>query len=230
MLSPSSLTVRIGRVITHSRPLSTTRTLQSGSFFNLGGLGASREAQYLSREKGIPRTEYSSNTHLIRSSEVDPFASNPAVAPSVAASRTTGQSTFRLSQDMDHVKFDGQYQAAEEGSSETNGDPNRLRAKSKGLQPRVILVSVFVSTIAFIGYQVYQERELAEPWQSLCKGLGVHIPRHVSHTQVSTQPHRDATAEQHISAEARLTSLGTRPTKSTTAGKSMFSGLFWAKT
>ncbi|KAG8157372.1 hypothetical protein KVR01_012756 [Diaporthe batatas] len=58
---------------------STSGALRAGSggFFNLGGLGASREAQYLSKERGIPRTEYNSNIHLIRSSEVDPFAPAP---------------------------------------------------------------------------------------------------------------------------------------------------------
>lgn len=57
----------------------------SGSFFNLGGLGASREAQYLSKERGIPRTEYNSNIHLIRSSEVDPFAPVPGSTRAAAA-------------------------------------------------------------------------------------------------------------------------------------------------
>lgn len=47
------------------------------ALFNLGGLATSRESQYLSKEHGIPRTEYSSNIHLIRSSEVDPFPNAP---------------------------------------------------------------------------------------------------------------------------------------------------------
>lgn len=63
-------------------PLPSARLFHSttparSALFNLGGLAASREGQYLSRERGIPRTEYSSNIHLIRSSEVDPFAPAP---------------------------------------------------------------------------------------------------------------------------------------------------------
>jgi hypothetical protein len=66
---------------------STSRASRGGAFFNLGGLGASREAQYLSRERGIPRTEYNSNIHLIRSSEVDPFAPAPGSTRAAAAAK-----------------------------------------------------------------------------------------------------------------------------------------------
>lgn len=53
------------------------------ALFNLGGLATSREGQYLSKERGIPRTEYSSNIHLIRSSEVDPFPGAPGATKNV---------------------------------------------------------------------------------------------------------------------------------------------------
>lgn len=68
----------------------------SGAFFNLGGLGASREAQYLSKERGIPRTEYNSNIHLIRSSEVDPFAPAPgSTRTATARAAARGQAEAR---------------------------------------------------------------------------------------------------------------------------------------
>ncbi len=41
------------------------------ALFNLAGLSTSRESQYLSKERGIPRTEFSPHLELIRSSEVD---------------------------------------------------------------------------------------------------------------------------------------------------------------
>lgn len=41
------------------------------SLFNLGGLSTSREAQYLAKERGIPRTEFSPRLELIRACEVD---------------------------------------------------------------------------------------------------------------------------------------------------------------
>ena len=66
----------------------TSRVLSS-ALFNLGGLSTSRENQFLSKEKGRPRTEFSPHLELIRSSEVDtqqrpnasestPVAVNPA--------------------------------------------------------------------------------------------------------------------------------------------------------
>ena len=49
----------------------TSRPLNS-ALFNLGGLSTSRESQYLAKEHGLPRTEFSPHLELIRSSEVDP--------------------------------------------------------------------------------------------------------------------------------------------------------------
>lgn len=65
-------TVLISRLLPRAnlRYLTTTAPKQS-VLFNLNGLAGSREAQYLSRERNMPRTDYSSNTQLIRSSEVD---------------------------------------------------------------------------------------------------------------------------------------------------------------
>lgn len=48
-----------------------TSSSRSSALFNLGGLSTSRESQYLSKERGIPRTEFSPHLELIRSSEVD---------------------------------------------------------------------------------------------------------------------------------------------------------------
>ncbi|KAL8738242.1 MAG: hypothetical protein Q9181_000922 [Wetmoreana brouardii] len=50
---------------------STSSRRLSNPLFNLGGLSTSRESQYLSKEHGIPRTEFAPHIELIRSSEVD---------------------------------------------------------------------------------------------------------------------------------------------------------------
>lgn len=99
----SSISARTGDVVRASTSsscrqrlwFSTTRASRAGSggLFNLGGLGASREAQYLSRERGIPRTEYNSNIHLIRSSEVDPFAPVPGSTRAAADKAAAEQHT-----------------------------------------------------------------------------------------------------------------------------------------
>lgn len=75
------------------RTFSTT-TPSLSALFNLNGLAHSRESQYLSKERGIPRTEYSSNIHLIRSSEVDPFPN----APGASKHANPAQESRRFSQ------------------------------------------------------------------------------------------------------------------------------------
>lgn len=53
------------------RGFHSSQRRRNGSFFNLGGLSTSRECQYLAKERGMPRTDFSPNLELIRSSEVD---------------------------------------------------------------------------------------------------------------------------------------------------------------
>lgn len=52
---------------------------------NLSHFSAAKEAQFLSKEKKIPREEFHPYLQLIRSSEVDPFAPVPGASPSVIA-------------------------------------------------------------------------------------------------------------------------------------------------
>ena len=67
----------------------TSNRAQLSPLFNLTGLSGSRESQFLSRERGIPRTEYSANLQLIRSSEVDPFAPAPGASPQAQRSQSS---------------------------------------------------------------------------------------------------------------------------------------------
>lgn len=57
-----------------SRHFHTTSSLAGSPFFDLTRLSASRESQHLSKEKGIPRTEFAPHLELLKSSEVTPFA------------------------------------------------------------------------------------------------------------------------------------------------------------
>ena len=60
----------------HSPDTSTPRLAftVAAPLFNLSGLSTSREAGFLSKERGIPRTEFAPHLELIRLSEVEPFA------------------------------------------------------------------------------------------------------------------------------------------------------------
>ncbi|KAL8724991.1 MAG: hypothetical protein Q9166_007640 [cf. Caloplaca sp. 2 TL-2023] len=84
-MARSALPIPILRHLAHQKPstsiiILSTRFIHhspnlasSSPFYNLGGLSTSREAQFLSRERGIPRTEYSPQSQLIRASEVEPY-------------------------------------------------------------------------------------------------------------------------------------------------------------
>lgn len=220
-MSPlTTLPVRVARARTNTRLFSTTRPLLSGSFFDLGALGASREAQYLSKEHGIPRAEYSSSIHLIRSSEVDPFAPAPGAAPKASQESTPDSLVFQL-------------EAAAEQLAQTRTSLEHLQAKNKGLELAVILVPILSSIMAFIGYQIYCEREEehAGPLQSLSNPLGVHTQQPISQTHGSTKPSRDATVEAHALAESGSISASSetraKPAEISTDG-SVFTRIFWA--
>ena len=85
-----------------SRPFHSTRPQASNSILNLSGLSTSRESRFLSKERGIPRTEFSPHLELIRSSEVDPFKgkesqrSLPDPAIALAASVKGGVESYNL--------------------------------------------------------------------------------------------------------------------------------------
>lgn len=98
-----------------------------GPLFNLGGLGASREAQYLSKERGIPRTEYSANIHLIRSSEVDPFA------PAPGSTRAAGRAAARA-EEAARAKDAARAERARGRSHLASGAPS-VGAPSFGVAP-----------------------------------------------------------------------------------------------
>ena len=68
------------------RSFRSTARQGSNSILNLSGLSISRESRFLSKERGIPRTEFSPHLELIRSSEVNPFTGkdSPVGSPSLA--------------------------------------------------------------------------------------------------------------------------------------------------
>ena len=88
---------------TLSRYLHTTsRLYSSGSLFNLSGLSHSRESGFLSKERGIPRTEFAPHLELIRLSEVEPFAEKkklPTVDLLQSSSPASSQKLIQQSDD-----------------------------------------------------------------------------------------------------------------------------------
>lgn len=67
------------------RPFTTSKPLLINPLQNLSHFSAAKEAQFLSKEKRIPREEFHPYLQLIRSSEVDPFAPVPGATPSLVS-------------------------------------------------------------------------------------------------------------------------------------------------
>jgi len=98
---PSSISLSVrssSRGPVHTRSFSVSSSSCSGSpLFNLTGLANSRETQHFSRERRIPRTEFSPQLQLLRASEVDPFAPAPgASAGALARAKARSQSQTTL--------------------------------------------------------------------------------------------------------------------------------------
>lgn len=89
LIKTASLTCRqpqhIHQHIRHCRPFSSSIRCMINPLQNLSHFSAAKEAQFLSKEKRIPREEFHPYLQLIRSSEVDPFAPVPGASPTVVA-------------------------------------------------------------------------------------------------------------------------------------------------
>lgn len=225
-----------------------------GPLFNLGGLGASREAQYLSKERGIPRTEYSANIHLIRSSEVDPFAPAPGstrTASARAAARAQAEAHSRSHSRLassggapearvasDFAAHGGlaalaaQLQAVRDELAETKralrGVQARGESSETSMTSHLLSTAIILAVIIFIGKDI-SERVTGPP--SSADGLiqAQAIAHEVDAATARRQ--RDAPVEEQALAESGLTSFEDQPSTSESHPRgSVLSGLFWART
>ena len=79
---------------TFQRTFHSTPPLAGSPLLNLSGLSTSRESQYFSKERGIPRTRFSPHLELIESSEVSPFLSQKSCAPAKQDSFGVGEGEY----------------------------------------------------------------------------------------------------------------------------------------
>ena len=145
----------------------TPRLLSSGSLFNLSGLSTSRESGFLSKERGIPRTEFSPHLELIRLSEVEPFAekklSTSSLQPSPASSHKpiqqsedSGISVAYLIKELESTKL--AKEEAERLNRELRHRKKVVEEKLEGIWDRLAALSVFAAIGSILG--LYYRREL----------------------------------------------------------------------
>ena len=145
----------------------TPRLLSSGSLFNLSGLSTSRESGFLSKERGIPRTEFSPHLELIRLSEVEPFAekklSTSSLQPSPASSHELIQQSddsrinlAYLIKELESTKL--AKEKAERLNRELWHETKVMEEKLEGIWERLAALSIFAAIGSIIG--LYYKREL----------------------------------------------------------------------
>lgn len=256
MLTPSTISVRtrgVARPSDSCRRLlfSTTHALRAGGpLFNLGGLGASREAQYLSKERGIPRTEYSANIHLIRSSEVDPFAPAPGAtrtAVARAAARAQAEAEAELASGALSAEFPrgpmalggtagllDQLHAMRNELVETKAALYRMQAQrmnpEKSTSARLLDMALFLTILFIIGKGIDKwYAQSPRPTDDLIRAQAAQ-PIADEIDEATAQRRREAPAEEQVLAETGLTSFQRQPAMVQSPRSSVLSGLFWART
>lgn len=227
---------------------STSHAVRAGGgpLFNLGGLGASREAQYLSKERGIPRTEYSANIHLIRSSEVDPFAPAPGSTRSArrAAARAQAETHSRLASGVPNAgvapdpaahgglaALAAQLQAVRDELAQTKRALRGMQAGGErsgtSMTSHLLSTAIILALILFIGKDI-SERVTGSPMPA--EGLIEARALNDEVDEATAQRQRDAPAEERALAESGLTSFESEPTVLENHPRgSVLGGLFWAR-
>ena len=148
----------------------TSRLYSSGSLFNLSGLSHSRESGFLSKERGIPRTEFAPHLELIRLSEVEPFAekkklpttnslqSQPASSAQtlIQQSDASGMSVAYLIKELESTKV--AKEEVERLNRELRHKTKVLEGKIEEIWDRLAALSIFAAVASVLG--LYYRREL----------------------------------------------------------------------
>lgn len=145
----------------------TSRLYSSGSLFNLSGLSHSRESGFLSKERGIPRTEFAPHLELIRLSEVEPFADKKLPTDSlqqppasthkpIQQSDGSGISVAYLIKELERIKL--AKEEAERSNRELRYKTKVLEGKLQEIWDRLAALSILAAVGSIIG--LYYRREL----------------------------------------------------------------------
>lgn len=207
----------------------TPRVLSSGSLFNLSGLSASRESGFLSKERGIPRTEFAPHLELIRLSEVEPFAEKklptnslqPPAASShkpIQQSGASGNSVAYLIKELESTK------AAKEEAERSN---KVLRHKTKvvedeleRIRERLSALSIFAAVGSILG--LYYRREVYD-------FIADFSPEAHVHQMASSPPFHLADGEQSMEIPAMPPEKALPPTPDQGLDHpSFWRRIFWA--
>ncbi|KAL6716580.1 hypothetical protein ACLMJK_006147 [Lecanora helva] len=143
------------------RAFHSTPCRSSGSILNLSGLSVSRESRFLSKERGLPRTEFSPHLELIRSSEVEPFMKKGASGASEKLSHSHFESMLPsvgyLLKELENLKTSN-------GKAEAALRVANAKCESREREAAVLAVVTLVLTVGLIySAGLYQGLKLQDP-------------------------------------------------------------------
>ena len=153
------------------RPFHSTTARGSGSFLNLSGLSVSRESRFLSKEQGIPRTEFSPHLELIRSGEVVPFTGkDPSLKVSHSTiSRPSSRSSHHNLHNVGYLMKE--LETARNINTKSEAAFRDLHAKYLKREKEAALLAMFTA-ILLLSVLFSQELELwLDPALQWCRGL-----------------------------------------------------------
>lgn len=211
------------------RSFHRTTPCAGSSILNLSGLSTSRESRFLAKERGIPRTEFSPHLELIRSSEVEPFASRDASSTAQSSSTISSGHTSGVDSPLSVAYLIKELDATRVLQAKTANALQDLQARYKSRERDAVNLA-FVTVLLIVGIvNAGALKEMAEPVLQRCRnakeaayaryGRLMSKPSTQSHTHSGTST---------PGAEVFYDSTPTLEVDTPTASAGWLQRLFWA--
>ena len=194
-----------------------------GSLFNLGGLSTSRECQYFSKERGVPRTEFSPFLELIRSSEVD-TQDGPGSRPRILSESEKREALLCRLQEQMKVQLDRNVEEIRVARAHLSKMTAMYDQRSRDASLLVVITAFLSFGLVFAEDLHNIKNKLLRSWWliDLARVLSVTTVKEPGQTLGNTHKASDNTASSD--PETQSATVEKQPPLSTS------SGLFWAST
>lgn len=212
----SSPTLQLTSPYQQRHEFHTSPPRPNNSLFNLGGLSTSRECQYLAKERGMPRTEFSPHLELIRSSEVDPHGGPGSRGVSTISASTTAALIPEIIEAEARIKVleetcTGLKAEFERAKEEMRSRRDLLKILATGLATLCILLVLFDN-----GNRWFQSR-VAEAVKVRVEPAARHMAQKTEHREINSASMPPAPAPANF-----------KQNSGTTKPSTTISRLFWA--
>lgn len=158
------MTRLISRQSVQFRAFSQSNRLLVNPLANLSHFSAAKEAQFLSKERKLPREEFHPHLQLIRSSEVDVFAPAPGASPEVIAKlkeAANGQSDAETTYKLAITNLASQLTASRLEVSDLKQARHRLSGEYERLRALTALTWIVIGiSLPMLAFYFGQDRSV----------------------------------------------------------------------